>query len=130
MDVYQETVSDFAAISAGFADRRRDSPMPVILELLRQVHLSQKSLDDKLTEHMTTETTELAEAIAELMSEAFPESDPTGHRLHHEAVIKQAEEKAKFWQEMRIAAGKWLGIGVLTFLAGAAWTAFLKGPSP
>lgn len=120
--------SDFAALSAEFTDRRRDSPMPVILELLRQVHVSQKALDAKLTEHMTMETTELAESIAQLMSAAFPEGDPEGHRLHHELLIKQAEERAKFWQEMRIAGAKWLGLGVLTFLAGAAWTSFLKGP--
>ena len=102
--------------------------MPVLLALVKQVHASQKDLEQKLTRHMTDETDELAAAIARLMADAFPESDPSGHRLHHELVIKQAEEKAKFWAEMRIAAGKWLGLGVLTFLTGAAWTAFLQGP--
>lgn len=104
--------------------------MPVLLELVRQVHASQKALDKKLTHHIEEETDELARAIAKLLAEAFPEADPSGHRRHHELVIQQAEEKAKFWGEMRVAAAKWLGLGVLTFLAGAAWTQFLRGPSP
>jgi len=115
--------SDFAILSGEFSDRRRDSPMPVILELLRRVHESQKDLDARLTVHMSEETDELAQAVAKLMAEAFPESDPSGHRLHHELVIKQAEEKAKFWQEMRIAAAKWAGLGLLAFLASAVFVA-------
>ena len=119
--------SDFAILTSEFNDRRKDSPMPVILELLRRVHQGQKDLDAKLSQQMEEETDELAQAVSKLLSEAFPQSDPLGHRLHHEAVIKQAEEKAQFWKEMRIAVGKWAGIGLLTFLAGAAWTKFLAG---
>ena len=124
-DAYE---SDFSALTTEFGDRRKDSPMPVILELLRLVHESQKDLNVRLTKHMTDETDELAQAVAKLMAEAFPESDPSGHRLHHELVIRQAEEKAKFWQEMRIAAAKWAGLGLLGFLVTAAWTTFLNGP--
>lgn len=102
--------------------------MPVLLELVKQVHASQKDLDARLTKHMTDETHDLAVAVTKLMQDAFPAGDPEGHRRHHELVIQQAEEKAKFWQEMRIAGAKWLGLGILTFLAGAAWTAFLNGP--
>ena len=128
MHNFGDDTSDFTPLADSFNDRRKDSPMPVILELVKQIHTSQKKLDEKLTRHMTDETDELAQAIARLMADAFPESDPSGHRLHHELVIRQAEEKAKFWAEMRVAAAKWLGLGVLTFLAGAAWTQFLKGP--
>jgi hypothetical protein len=120
--------SDFTPLAESFLERRKGSPMPVILELLRQVHESQKQLDKKLSQHMTDETDELTQAVAKLMMEAFPESDPLGHRAYHEASIKRAEDQAKFWHEMRVAGAKWLGLGVLTFLAGAAWTAFLNGP--
>jgi hypothetical protein len=118
-----EDDSDFSVLTAEFSDRRRDSPMPVILELVTQIHKSQKALDDKLTHHMVNETQELAEAIAILMKSAFPEGDPDGHRRHHELVIKQAEEKAKFWHEMRVAAAKWAGLGLLAFLASAIFVA-------
>ena len=125
---HDDRTSDFNPLAAEFNDRRKDSPMPVLLELVKQVHASQKDLEKKLTRHMTDETDELAAAIARLMADAFPESDPSGHRLHHELVIKQAEEKAKFWAEMRMAAAKWAGLGLLGFLATAIWTQVLKGP--
>jgi hypothetical protein len=111
-------------------DRRKDNPMPALLALVTQVHETQLEMDRKLTTHMTNETQELARAMTELMSKAFPAGDPEGHRHHHELVIKQAEEKARFWHEMRVAAAKWAGLGVLSFLALAAWQAFLKGPTP
>jgi hypothetical protein len=111
--------------------------MPVLLELVKQIHESQKALEAKVTTHMTDETNALAIAITKLMKDAFPEGDPDGHRRHHELVIQREEEKAKFWQEMRIAAGKWAGIGVLGFLAMLVWTGahtklliFLAGATP
>lgn len=99
-------------------DERRE-PMLAMMALIQQIHANQLSLDRKLTRHMTEETDELAKAITKLMAEAFPEGDPTGHRAFHEASIKKAEEQAEFWKEMRIAAGKWVGLGILGFLAGA-----------
>ena len=67
-------------------------------------------------------------AVKEAMSDAFPGGDPDGHRRHHEAVIRHAEQRAEFWQAMRKEIGKWGLISVLGFLAMAAWRAFLKGP--
>ena len=128
MHNFSDDTSDFTPLADSFNDRRKDSPMPVILELVKQIHTSQKKLDEKLTRHMTDETDELAQAITKLMKEAFPEGDPDGHRRHHELVIQQAEEKAKFWAEMRVAGAKWAGLGILSFLVAAAWAQFLKGP--
>jgi hypothetical protein len=124
----QETGSGFTPLEKQFNDRRKDSPMPVLLELVKKVHQSQQELDHKLTKHMTEETDELAKALAKLMADAFPEADPSGHRRHHELVIQQAEERAKFWHEMRLAVAKWAGLGVLSFLVIAAWNKFLQGP--
>jgi len=124
----EEGGSGFTPLVSQFNDRRKDSPMPVLLALVQKVHESQKELDRKLTKHMTEETDELAKAITKLMAEAFPEGDPDGHRRHHELVIQQAEERAKFWHEMRLAVAKWAGLGVLSFLVVAAWNKFLQGP--
>ena len=123
-----EETSDFTPLVAGFRERRKESPLHVLVKMIEQIHTEQKQMDVKLSKHMATETHELAEAITKMMSEAFPEGDPSGHRLHHELVIKQAEEKAKFWAEMRVAGAKWAGLGVLSFLILAAWQQFLKGP--
>lgn len=71
---------------------------------------------------------EVKSAVREAMAEAFPGGDPDGHRRHHEAVIKAAEQRAEFWQTMRKEIGKWGLISLAGFLAMAAWRAFLKGP--
>jgi hypothetical protein len=93
--------------------------MQVLLELVKQVHDSQKKLDEKLSTHMTDQTEELAAAITKLMKDAFPGGDPVKHALYHESLIEQAKEKAEFWKEMRIHAGKWAGLGILSFIVGA-----------
>jgi hypothetical protein len=128
--------SDYAALAPEFNDRRRDSPMQ-LLHLVQRIDRNQVKMDEKLSKHMATETHELAEAITKLMADAFPLGDPGGHRRHHELVIKQAEERAKFWQEMRIAGAKWAGVGALGLLAGLIWTgamtklmALLAGAKP
>lgn len=107
-------------------DRR--PPSAELLELVRQVHNNQLAMDAKLTKHMEEETTELAEAIATLMREAFPEGDPDGHRRHHELVIKEAEEKAEFWKKMRVALAQYGLLGFTGWALYVLWTAFLQGP--
>ncbi len=106
---------------------RRHGPSE-LLELVRIIHDNQLAIDAKLTHHMEIETQELAQTIAKLMSEAFPEGDPDGHRRHHELVIKQAEESAAFWKTLRIEIAKWGLIGFLGWAVYALWNAFLQGP--
>lgn len=97
--------------------------MPVLLEMVKQIHESQKAMDKKLTEHLTQETDALALAVKKLLQDSFPEGDAAGHKRSHEAQIEAAAERAKFWHEMRLAAAKWAGLGVLAFIAGAVWIA-------
>lgn len=104
-------------------DRRKDNQLDVVLVLVRQIHDSQLALDQKFTRHIEEETTQLAASIAKLMSQAFPEGDPDGHRRHHLLVIAREEAKVKFWNEMVTAGAKWAGLGVLGFLATAVWFA-------
>jgi hypothetical protein len=98
--------------------------MPVLLELVKQIHESQKALDQKLTDHLAQETEALAVAVKKLLQDSFPEGDAAGHKRAHEAQIEAASERAKFWHEMRLAAAKWAGLGLLGFIATALWIAF------
>ena len=104
----------------GQPERRKDASFAMI-ELLTSVKTSVETLNKKFDEHVITQRDEMTKLVAA----AFPGEDPDGHRRHHEAVIKQAEDKAKFWQEMRIAAAKWAGLGILGFAAAAVWHEFL-----
>lgn len=119
---------DAAALQFPIIERRRSSPK--LIELIRTVHDNQLALSAKLDKHMKEETSELADAIARLMKEAFPEGDPDGHRRHHELVIKQAEEKAEFWQKMRLELAKWGLLGFLGWALLQLWQSFLQGPRP
>lgn len=119
---------DAAALQFPIIERRRSSPE--LIELIRTVHDNQLALSAKLDKHMKEETSELADAIARLMKEAFPEGDPDGHRRHHELVIKQAEEKAEFWQKMRLELAKWGLLGFLGWALLQLWQSFLQGPRP
>ena len=114
---------------------RRVSDNSAILVLVQQISTNVGNLevkvdkfDTRLSQHMHDETLELAEAIVKLMLRAFPEGDPDGHKRHHEAVIKAAEEKAEFWKSMRKKVTEWGLVGVLGWAAFALWAAFLKGP--
>lgn len=111
-------------------NRRVGDPLSPVIELVKQIHASQVTLDAKLTRHMSEETHELAEAIADLIKDSFPEGDPSGHRKYHEASIKKAEAQAEFWNDLKKSVARWGVVGVLGFIALASWKALLLGPRP
>ena len=111
-----------------FTDRRQPSDLDALAHLIEGLMNRIDNLDAKLTAHMETEPGEIKKIIEDTMQKGFPDGDPDGHRRAHEAWIKREEDSAKFWAEMRLAVGKWMGLGVLAFLATAAWTSFLHGP--
>ena len=114
------------------AERRASSEL--LLTLVRQVLTnqsnladSQNKLDTKLTTHMLDETKEIGEAMAKVLK-AFPGDDPDGHRRHHEAVIREAEAKAAFWEKMKYELVRWGLIAFLGWAAYSLWHTFLQGP--
>ena len=106
-------------------DRRDDA---AVLMLMTEMHKDVRDLTKKLEVHMTEETHDLAAEVSKLMSEAFPEGDPKGHRRHHELVIRQAEKRAAFWTDMAASVSKWGLIGFLGWMLFTLWKAFLLGP--
>ncbi|CAB4124810.1 hypothetical protein UFOVP61_38 [uncultured Caudovirales phage] len=107
-----------------YFQERRQGPASALVVMVQQIHENVSSLDTKLT-------TGLAEQKADLQSvlvQAFPEGDADGHRRHHEAVIKAAEDKAKFWNTMRTELAKWGLLGFMGWAIVALWQTFLQGP--
>ena len=114
---------------------RRATEQSAILMLITELgadvkRLSEKvdGFDAKLTKHMHEETQELATAMTKMMVEAFPEGDGSGHRRHHEAVIRAAEDKADFWRAMMKEGGKWGLIALAVWIGSLIWTGILLGP--
>lgn len=99
-----------------------------MLSLIEQTHNSVKELNDKFAIHLRDEPLALAEAVAALMIKAFPEGDPSGHKAYHEAQMKAAEDRAKFWKTMLFEVTKYGLLGVFGWLALRIWTIFLEGP--
>lgn len=69
----------------------------------------------------------VATTITEAVAESVPDGDVEGHRRHHMALIKKAEENAEFWSKMRIELGKAGLLGFLSWAAYALWQAFVMG---
>lgn len=67
-------------------------------------------------------------AVKEAMASAFPAGDPDGHRRHHEAVIKQAEEQAALFKKMREALMQYGLLGFVGWAFYSLWNSFLQGP--
>lgn len=66
----------------------------------------------------------LQKSIEEVL-QGFPEADPSGHRRAHEAMIKKAEEKAKFWYDLRVKLAD-RGIWAVICVAGAGFLLYIK----
>lgn len=66
----------------------------------------------------------LTERVDDL-AKGFPNGDPDGHRLYHEATIKKIEARARFYEDLRAELAK-KGIWSLIILIGAALWFYLK----
>ncbi len=99
-----------------------------VIVLVTEIHKDVKALDAKLETHMVNETHELAAEISKLMSAAFPNGDPTGHRAAHEAWLHKTQASAQFWEKMRFELSRAGLIGFLIWAFVELWKSFLAGP--
>lgn len=109
-----------------FVERRSgpSSGYGALMAMVEQMNSNVADLRTELADGMTVQRLALKDSIAD----AFPEADPVGHRRHHEAVIKAAEERAEFWKTMRVKLASWGLIGFSAWAFYALWQAFLQGP--
>lgn len=94
-------------------DRRK--PSAELLMLVQEVRGHQLEMREKLD----NVPQEIAQALAVLMKDAFPDGDAAGHRKHHEAAIKAAESRAAFWGKLYFELAKY---GLIGFAVWAFWT--------
>lgn len=98
-----------------------------VFDIIKQIREDQRTINDRLTKHMTDETKDLAEVITELTKSAFPDGDPKGHRRRHELELEELKERAEFWKKMRLELAKWGLLGFLGWAGLALWNAFILG---
>lgn len=91
----------------------------IMIELIKTIQDDVKEIQSTLSTHLNTEPQQWATLLESMMIKAFPEGDADGHRLYHLAVIKAAEDKAQFWEDMRKSTAKW---GLAGFGVWAFWT--------
>jgi len=110
-----------------FADRRSRTDDSILLHI-KELQITVKDLAAKMNYHHAIFREEVEKSVEHVYERSFPDGDPEGHRHHHELVIKREEERLEFWMTMKKEVTKWGLVGVLGFLAVAAWNAILIGP--
>ena len=68
------------------------------------------------------------DALRDHLNSAFPDGGLEGHRMAHEAMIAQAEERAELFRRLRIKAGEmtvWAFFGVLGALLVYYWNGLM-----
>ena len=108
-------------------DRRQRTDDAILLHI-KELQATVKDLAAKMNYHHAVFREEVEKSVEHVYERSFPAGDPDGHKHHHELVIKREEERLEFWMAMKKELTKWGLVGVLSFLAYAAWTAFLLGP--
>jgi hypothetical protein len=107
-------------------ERRNWSDRPVVTEaqialmIEEEVERRISKMETSLMLHIDTKFAQLHR----LITDAFPDGDPHGHRLYHQSQIKQADGWAKIKGDVLskfLTGGLWLGAGYLAF---AVWQAF------
>tara|TARA_R110001599_G_scaffold171353_1_gene362446 strand:+ start:463002 stop:463334 length:333 start_codon:yes stop_codon:yes gene_type:complete len=95
--------------------------------LMDAIRNLQGSFDHRHEEN--TSTLSALEKKVDRVLKGFPDGDPDGHRRFHEAMIRKAEAKEKFWNDMRgklVERGIWAVIGLVLIALGIAAKDWLR----
>ncbi len=109
---------------------RRQNADTALLQLIQQIHDNQIALDVKVSAHINEEPSKIAEAVAKLIKDAFPDGDLSLHKEEHKANIARAKAKAEFWNGIARGAATWGAVGLLGWLAMVVWQALKQGIKP
>jgi hypothetical protein len=96
------------------------SEAQIALMVEEEVERRVSKMEEKLMQHMDAKFGQLHK----LITDAFPDGDPHGHRMYHELQIKQSDG----WDKMKadilskfLSSGLWVAAGYLAF---AIWQSF------
>lgn len=99
------------------------SEAQIALMIEKEVELRMDKTEQKLMLHMDTKFAQLHK----LITDAFPEGDPHGHRMFHEKSIRDADAWSRIKGEVLskfLTSGLWVAAGYLIFLI---WGAIKEG---
>jgi len=85
------------------ADARKTCPEEVValLQIIASRQTEVLSRVDSNERKFETHLLEERERIDRILSDAFPNGDPNGHRKAHEIMIQSETERAKFYSDLR-----------------------------
>jgi len=91
------------------------------------------ALADALTDMRDTQNSMVVqlgsiETKTTVMLNAFPGGDTDSHRRFHESLIRKAEERTKFWAELRVKLAEKGIWAVVMFLCAALYWYVKEGP--
>lgn len=124
MDKEQPTLNQF------FQGAATDITVEMVVDMLRDVHESQKETIGILTAHTIEFKNHIHddnELFKKLMS-AFPNGDTAGHERYHRATIEWIELRNRTVKEALIKATEVGFIAALGWMLYVLYLAFLKGP--
>lgn len=100
---------------AEYNDERRRSDN-LVIELMQAIKEKVESIDSRLTRHIAEET----QKFHEMMNNAFPNGDAHGHRVAHEAFLREMEDRHELRKaliEKLVTGGVWTAIGVIVSIS-------------
>lgn len=147
--------NEFAILWRDRCKKLRDPSECAAYHAMESIGTWVEHVDDKVEEHLVAENSiqEQAETLTrnvltltasvdkfsltadellekvDLLAKGFPNDDPAGHRMAHEALISAAEARRDFWQKLRFELAKYGLIGFAGWALYALWGAVLHGPA-
>ncbi|MFL9881298.1 hypothetical protein PQR63_23070 [Herbaspirillum rhizosphaerae] len=91
-----------------------------IIQLLEGLGRDQNARHSENTDHL--------QRLEEMIKEGFPDGDAEAHRKYHEALIRKAEERTRFYAELRVKLAEKGIWAVIVVLATAVYWYVREGP--
>ncbi len=113
-----------------FQNSNSDITVEMFLDMLREVHCSQKEVIGVLNAQSTNLAAHIkedSENFKKILA-AFPDNDTVGHERYHRATIEWLELRNKTVRHALVMVAELGIVGAAGWIFYALWAAFLAGP--